>query len=38
MTIINPGYIQGPTFSGSNAFTSALMITKLLKNDMPGIP
>ena len=38
MTIINPGFIQGPTFSGSNQFTSAEMVTKILKNDMAGIP
>jgi hypothetical protein len=26
LTVINPGFIQGPTFSGSNQFTSGSLI------------
>ncbi|EDK31897.1 NAD-dependent epimerase/dehydratase family protein (macronuclear) [Tetrahymena thermophila SB210] len=37
MTIINPGFIQGPSFH-SNQFTSADFVVRVMKNDLPGIP
>jgi dihydroflavonol-4-reductase len=38
LSVINPGYIQGPTFSGSNQFTSSELVVKVLSGNMPGIP
>ena len=37
MTMINPGFIQGPSFH-DNQFTSADFVKRLLSNDFPGIP
>jgi len=37
MTIMNPGFIQGPSFH-KNQFTSSDFIIRALKNDIPGIP
>lgn len=36
--MINPGFIQGPTFSGSNQFTSSELIVKVLTDNLMGIP
>lgn len=37
MTIINPGFIQGPCFH-ANAFTSGDFVIRVLNNDLVGIP
>ncbi|EAS07176.1 cinnamoyl-CoA reductase (macronuclear) [Tetrahymena thermophila SB210] len=37
MTIILPGYIQGPSFH-SNDCVSADFVLKVMKNELPGIP
>jgi len=37
LTVINPGFIQGPSYS-SNAFTSSDLIVRVLKDEVPGIP
>jgi len=37
MSVINPGFILGPSLTGTD-FTSGVIIRKILTNDLIGIP
>lgn len=37
MTVINPGFILGPSLTGTD-FTSGVIISKMLTNDIFGLP